>query len=167
MLRLAFASLAASFAVACVTPDLPPRTQDDAEPDAQPPPPDARLDCEVKHNAVGSGYHNPGTPCLECHNGQQAGAPRFSIGGTVFRDAAGTIPVVGATVIVIDGNGLVVKLPTQQNGNFYSQAILSPPFVTAVSQCPDNVPMLSNFVSGDCNSCHRAVGEPGYVVFRP
>jgi hypothetical protein len=162
-IAILFASL--TLAAACVAPELPDVGGD--EPDAIPPPPDARLDCEPQHATVGSGYHNPGQNCLECHNGQQAGAPIFTLGGTAYADEDGTIPLVGATVIVIDGDGNVVKLPTQQNGNFYTSAQLSPPYVTAVSQCPDNVPMITNFSDGDCNSCHGAVGSPGRVYFDP
>lgn len=167
-MRLALASLLV-LTCACVTPALPQPGDDDVEeqPDAAPPPPDAPENCEVKVQNVGTGHHNPGLACLECHNGQEAGAPVFTIGGTVFEDAAGTIPAVGATVIVIDGNGTVVKLPTQRNGNFYTSAQLVPPFVTAVSECPDTVPMLSNFVDGDCNSCHSGVDAPGRVLFDP
>ncbi len=157
--------LALALAGACTTPELPDLGGD--EPDATPPPPDARLDCEPEHASVGSGYHNAGLACLECHNGQEAGAPVFTLGGTAYADEAGTVPLVGATIIVIDGDGNVVKLPTQQNGNFYTQAQLSPPYITAVSQCPDNIQMVQNFSDGDCNSCHSGTGAPGRVTFDP
>ena len=58
-------------------------------------------------------------------------------------------------------------LPTQQNGNFYTNAALAPPYIAAVSQCPDNVQMITNFSDGDCNSCHSGVAEPGRVFFDP
>lgn len=167
MTRLTLAATSfAALAAACVTPPLP---DTGGQPDAAPPidaaPPDAPEGCELRVQNVGTGYHNPGTACLDCHQGQQPGAPYFSTGGTIYKDAAGTIPKVGATVIVIDGNGVMVKMPTMRNGNFYTSIPLSPPFTTWVSECPDNVPMISNFVDPDCNSCHRETGQPGRVVF--
>jgi hypothetical protein len=168
-MRLAFASLlVAASAAACVTPELPTPPEPVEQPDAMViPPPDARTDCEAKHATVGTGYHNPGLECLSCHNGQQAGAPIFTLGGTAYKDLAGTQPLVGATVVVIDGNGTVLKMPTQQNGNFYSSAALQAPYLTFISQCPDNVQMIANFTDGDCNTCHDGQGEIGRVVFRP
>jgi hypothetical protein len=171
MLRLAlvsFSLLALVGVTACIEPELPDLTE---EPDAAPPPPppDAALDCEPREFQVGTGHHNPGLACLECHNGQDPAAPIYTLAGTVFQDLQGTIPKVGATVIIIDGDGTVVKVPTQQNGNFYTPAGLTPPFNTAVSQCGapiENLPMITNFVDGDCNSCHSGPAtEPGYVVF--
>ena len=170
MLRLVFVSVSLLAATACIAPELPDLSE---EPDAMPPPvpPDAMLDCEPRIFNVGDGHHNPGMACLECHNGQQQdlGANIYTLGGTVFQDTAGTIPKVGATVIVIDGDGTVVKLPTQQNGNFYTSAALTPPYNTIVSQCGaeiENVPMIANFVDGDCNSCHSGPATaPGFVVF--
>lgn len=172
MIRLTLLAALAVPLVACVTPELPTPGDDDDDdlpaPDAMPPPPpDAPVGCEVKVQTVGTGYHNPGQNCLDCHNGQQQGAPVFTLGGTAYRDRAATVPATGSTVVVIDGNGLTVKMPVMQNGNFYTSAQLSPPYVTYISECPDNVPMIANFVDGDCNSCHEATAEPGRIVFDP
>lgn len=169
MLRLALVSLSLLAATACIAPELP--AAEDPPDAAPPPPPDAQLDCEPRIFQVGTGHHNPGMPCLDCHNGQQQdlGANIYKLAGTVFQDREGTIPKVGATVIIIDGEGTVVKLPTQQNGNFYTAAQLVPPYNTLVSQCGapvENLPMITNFVDGDCNSCHSGPAtEPGFVVF--
>jgi cytochrome c5 len=160
VLRLALATVLLATA-ACVTPALPlPDQQADAGV-----PTDAPDNCEVRVENVGDGHHNPGTACLECHNGQAAGAPVFTLAGTVYKDAAGTIPKTHATVIVYDGDGNVVKLPTAANGNFYTQAALAPPYFTAVSQCPATAPMAQNFSDGDCNSCHSGAASPGRILF--
>lgn len=164
---LAFALvLASSSMVGCLTPAFP---DIPGAPDAEPPPPpDAMLDCEVRVFPVGDGHHNPGQNCLECHNGQQQpqGAPIFTFAGTVFKDAAGTIPKTGATVIVIDANGTVAKAVTQANGNFYSSAALVAPYSVGASECPAaNVPMIENFSDGDCNSCHTGADAPGRIIF--
>jgi hypothetical protein len=162
VLRLVLAALLL-VAAGCITPELPQPIEE--IPDAMPPPPDAPDNCELYVDAIGSGYHNPGQNCLECHNGQAAGAPVFTLAGTVFKDAAGTIPKTHATVVVYDGDGTVVRLPTATNGNFYTQAALTPPYFTAVSQCPNTVPMNQNFVDGDCNSCHNGTAAPGRILF--
>ncbi len=166
VVRAVLATLVFSVLGACVQPSLPP--PDEEAPDAMPPAPDAMidLDCEPRIQSVPSGYHNPGQECLSCHNGQQAGAPIYKIAGTAFqRD--GVTPQAGGTIIVIDANNNVVKLATGQNGNFYSSANLTPPYITMTSMCPgDNKPMITNFVDGDCNSCHRSDGtDPGQVKF--
>src|SRR5687768_14120454 len=110
-MRLAFPSLLLiTAAPACVTPEPPTPPEPEQQPDPMVlPPPDARTDCEAEPATVGTGYHNPGLECLSCHNGQQAGAPIFTIGGTAHSHTAGTLPLVGATVVVIDGNGTVLK----------------------------------------------------------
>jgi hypothetical protein len=168
-LALTLAATAAASLAGCLDPfGTPDPIENPDDPDAGPaidaPPPDANLECEPRVNQVTSGYHNPGTNCLECHNGQQAGAPVFTFGGTAYAQDKVT-PVVGATVIVIDAAGTVVKVPTMQNGNFYSSTPLVPPYITGMSRCPDNVTMIQNFRDGDCNSCHGPVGAPGRVTF--
>ncbi|MCA9675248.1 MAG: hypothetical protein H6708_22125 [Kofleriaceae bacterium] len=162
--------LATGAAAGCLDPfglPDPPDPQDQVDaalpPDATPP--DAAPgDCVPQVQSVGSGYHNPGQNCLECHNGQAAGAPVFSIGGTAYK-SDGVTPLSGSTVILIDAAGTVLHLPTQQNGNFYSQAQLVPPYITAVSRCPTNAQMIENFRDGDCNSCHSGVDQPGRITF--
>jgi hypothetical protein len=161
MLRHAATPVLALLLAGCTTPELPQSV------DAAPVPPDAELDCEPLVDGLGTGYHNPGTACLDCHQGQQPSAPFFTLAGTVFKDAAGTLPARGATVIVVDGDGTVIKMPTQLNGNFWSSVPLAPPLTTVLSRCPDNIPMISNFVDGDCNSCHGGVGDPGRIVLGP
>lgn len=150
---------------ACVQPSFPPDQPD--EPDAAPPAPDAMvdLDCEQRVTSTADGHHNPGQECLTCHNGQQPGAPIYKIAGTAFqRD--GVTPQKGGTIIIIDANNQVVKLTTMTNGNFYSSANLTPPYIALTSMCPgENTPMIENFVDGDCNSCHSGVDDPGRVQF--
>jgi hypothetical protein len=162
MLRLVLASLLLVTA-ACVTPPLPQPIEE--APDAGVVPPDAPDNCEPLVANVGGGHHNPGQNCLECHNGQDPAAPVFTLAGTVFKDAAGTIPKTRATVIVYDGDGNVVKMSTQLNGNFYTSAALTPPFFTAISQCPNEEQMNENFSDGDCNSCHSGAAAPGRIIF--
>lgn len=170
--RTALAFAFALAAAGCVDPfGTPDPIENPDSPDAGPPidapTPDANRECVPRVNQVTSGHHNPGTNCLECHNGQQQnlGAPIFTFGGTVYAQD-GVTPVVGATVIVVDAEGKDVRVPTMQNGNFWSTEPMVPPYVTGVSRCPsNNATMIENFRDGDCNSCHGATGSPGRVTF--
>lgn len=175
MLRLAFVTALAVSASACVLGEqFPDPPAEEPEPPDASPAPDAFVDpsCEAPVFNAGDGHHNPGTECLGCHNGQTtpeaAGAPIFSMGGTLFADRAGTIPRKGVTIVILDAVGRRLELVTQANGNFYSNINLTPPYITFASRCPDsNVPMIENFRDGDCNSCHRndLTKEPGPIVF--
>ncbi len=112
--------------------------------------------CDDPVDTTDDGYHNPGQACLACHNG--AGAPAFTIGGTLYADLAGATPVVGATVHVVDAEGTDVAMVTGANGNFYTTAALAFPVTTYASSCPDERDMISQVDAsgGDCNKggCH-------------
>src|SRR5437868_6070948 len=40
--------------------------------------------CIAKAAAVIDGHHNAGQPCLQCHDGNTAGANKFTAAGTVY-----------------------------------------------------------------------------------
>lgn len=96
--------------------------------------------------ANGSGHHNQGEDCAQCHT--------FTVAGTVFSTIDGTTPVAGATIEVIDANGTVVHLATAQNGNFYTSAPLTAPFRVRASQCPADAQMMAEVTQAGCNGCH-------------
>jgi hypothetical protein len=107
-------------------------------------------------NAVaspGSGKHHPGEDCLGCHDNQ---GPAFTIAGTLFTGLATTTPVSGATIEVTDANGKVIKLPTYNNGNFYTTTAVKFPLKVHATQCPANLPMVGSVAQGSCNTsgCH-------------
>ncbi len=112
--------------------------------------------CEAQRASPGTGHHNPGESCLAggCH--RQGGGPEFTVGGTLYSDRAGTAPVAGATIVVIDGNNQVLKLVTADNGNFWSALPIQTPLYMRASLCPSNEIMQSLTQTGDCNagSCH-------------
>lgn len=113
---------------------------------------------------VGSGEHNPGQACIECHAAE--GAPRFTLAGTLYVDAAGTTPLAGGTIIVTDATGATVDMVSQANGNFWTTQTLTFPVRVAASQCPDTVPMAGAITAaGDCNAggCHAAGSSSGRV----
>jgi hypothetical protein len=158
------------FLVACDVGSVP-AGDDTGPPDSRPPPgtPDAVTTqqgvCKNTVVGVGNGNHNAGQDCMQagCHAAGGEG-PTFSVGGTVYTDALGAAPQVGATITIRDSIGIEVNLPTQQNGNFYSAAQLTPPLTTYVSECPGIIHMVSSATAA-CNSggCHDGVAATGRI----
>jgi len=76
--------------------------------------PDASVDtpvCKPTVNGVGSGNHNPGQQCMQagaCH-AIGGGGPTWTVAGTLYTDALGTAPNIGATITIKDANGAVVR----------------------------------------------------------
>jgi hypothetical protein len=136
--------------------DIPP----DASPDAK--------TCEQAVTDVGNGKHFAGENCMDCHDDNTAdGAPTFTIGGTLYNGPSGVEPVPNATILIIDADGREFRLPTQQNGNFYTSAPVKLPVRSAASQCPKTKPMLAVSL-GNCNSagCHSKTGGAGRVYLQ-
>lgn len=104
-----------------------------------------------------NGHHNEGQACLGCHTGA-GGIPAFTVGGTLYSDAAGTAPVAGATIHLVDANQNDVTIVTADNGNFWTTQTLVFPVTTHASLCPDTARMFTPLdqTGGDCNSsgCH-------------
>lgn len=123
--------------------------------------PDApKLPCKNKIDAVGTGHHRPGEDCQEgCHN------HGFTLSGTLFSGAAGTTPIVGATITVKDAAGATFEMVSQQNGNFYSGNTMQFPVTVIASSCPDAHAMISPITTpGGCAAagCH-VTGAAGNV----
>lgn len=116
-------------------------------------------------------HHNAGMGCMTsagCHStvGTGAAAPAYSYAGTVYRDAAGTQPYPGATILVTLG-GTTKKLIAGNLGNFQiTPAELAAPTAAATAQttatvCPAASVMQTKLQAagdGDCNNCHRPGG---------
>lgn len=137
-------------------------------------------DCETVNTAnAPDGHHNPGMSCIVagCHlAGQEGtGAPAYSYAGTVYKDTAGTTPLVGGAVFVKLG-ATEKKTLSATNGNFWfvpGIAGLDSPTnamtaTTKASACPNSPPMIGALVQGggNCNNCHRPGGTaaPVYVL---
>lgn len=121
-----------------------------ARPDA------AAAACSPAVATSASGQHNAGLECMVCH-GAGGGAPRFTLGGTLYVDAVGSAPVVGATVQVIGANGARLNLVTARNGNFWATQAVAYPVKVVASRCPTSVPMITAVAApGGCNAggCH-------------
>ena len=89
--------------------------------------------------------HHPGADCLSsgCHDGSVATAPRWSVAGTLFNDAAGTAPVAGATIELVADGGEELRLLTAADGSFYTAAPVRFPLRVRASQCPTDEAMFS------------------------
>jgi hypothetical protein len=111
--------------------------------------------CETAATSFGSGHHNAGKACLNCHNGGTA--IQWALAGTLYDTVSGTAAISGASIIVKDAAGRTVKLVTQANGNFYtSDTTLKFPLQVSASKCPNTSAMGSSTSSGNCNNCHAS-----------
>jgi hypothetical protein len=104
----------------------------------------------------GDGHHNPGMACMTAGCHRNGTGPTFTVAGTLYDQSRGGLPVGGATVVVVDGNGRRIELPTAANGNFWTSEPLATPFLLKATQCPADNPMVSLSQDGDCNrsGCH-------------
>jgi hypothetical protein len=122
------------------------------------PTPDASspVACDPPVTTADKGEHKPGEPCLQCHTG--GNAPKFTVGGTLYNGIASSVPVVGATIHLVDANGADIPLVTALNGNFWTDKPIMFPVTVRASRCPDTKPMVSPVTQtgGDCNmaGCH-------------
>ena len=78
----------------------------------------------------GNGLHFAGSDCGICHTpGGKAGNFPFTVGGTLFKDKAGTQPLAGGEIIMKDVKGNVISVTSNEAGNFFTYAtIASDPF---------------------------------------
>ncbi|HTE54736.1 MAG TPA: hypothetical protein VK698_27970 [Kofleriaceae bacterium] len=119
---------------------------------------EARFDFE----ATGS----PGCISANCHDGSSAGGTYTVAGALYDQRASGGDPLAGATIYVTDSTGKFVKMTTAQNGFFWTDEPMTPPFKTAATGCPQLLPMISQSVNGNCNIsfCH---GEAVKIYLAP
>ena len=130
------------------------------------------------NNNTGSSLMHPGVACLDCHS--KMGGPGFQFAGTVYPtfhepdDCNGKAPPPNLTVIITDKLGQKVMGTVNGAGNFSIDAPrggnrprLTSPFRASVTDGTTTRSMLGNLSSGDCNSCHTALGKnsaPGRIV---
>ena len=116
--------------------------------------------CKQKVTSYGSGHHNPGQNCLNCHAGE------FSLAGTLYSAGTGGSVIAGASITVKDASGASVDLVTQANGNFYTTQSFQFPVTLYASECQiqmAGVPMTATVSSsnGGCNmsGCHTTSAQ--------
>jgi hypothetical protein len=118
--------------------------------------------CKNKVSSVGTGHHNAGADCMQCHSD-------FSVAGTLYTTGTGSTAISGATITVIDASGQSQDLVTQANGNFYSFTAVTFPLKIYASECQISqtaqmmVSQVQSSSNGGCNSgaCHG--GSQGAV----
>jgi hypothetical protein len=126
--------------------------------------------CIAKAAPVIDGHHNPGQPCLQCHDGNTAGANKFTAGGTVYDKLAlssGAQGLSGVTIEITDAAGTKVSVVTASlgaAGNFWTDLPLVFPLQVRASQCPADRPMADPLAAatnvalggGNCSrvGCH-------------
>lgn len=100
---------------------------------------------------------------MDCHkqNGDP-NAPPYTFAGTLYDGRGGASPIGGATIHLIDGNGMDAIAVTQTNGNFWSTDPIVLPAITFVSLCPSDPTPMPTAIGGandaDCNraGCHTS-----------
>lgn len=96
----------------------------------------------------------PGHDCLACH--------AFKAAGTVYA-ADGTTPVSGATVTILDKNGVTKSLTTNSAGNFYTSNTLAFPLQRVTLGKGGDSALMTDVVGGGCNGCH----DGGFRIHLP
>lgn len=74
----------------------------------------------------GNALHMAGADCGICHvPGGKAGNFPFVVGGTLYKDKAGTQPLAGGEIILKDVTGKVISMTSNEAGNFFTYATIA------------------------------------------
>ncbi|MBL9026025.1 MAG: hypothetical protein JNL21_27785 [Myxococcales bacterium] len=115
----------------------------------------------------GSEDMHPGHACLDCHKKELgADAGKFPFAGTVFPTAHEEYDcngIGGSTVVITEADGTTHTIPVRASGNFVleSEAAVAWPIRAEVRRDGKVAAMQDPVDSGDCNSCHTALGAEG------
>ena len=106
--------------------------------------------------------------CQGCH-GAGGGAPRFFAGGSVFKDAAGTMPAAQVEVRFRDAAGKSLSAYTDATGSFFvrettaTAAGIALPALVGARDAALTKLMTATIANGDCNSAACHGGAQGRV----
>ena len=135
--------------------------------------------CIAKAAPVIDGHHNAGMACLQCHDGNTAGANKFTAAGTVYDKlslAAGAQGLSGVTIEITDANGAKVSVVTASQGapgNFWTDQALVFPLMVRASACPADRPMSealaanANVAAGDGNCSRTGCHDSNMIIHVP
>ena len=135
--------------------------------------------CIAKAAPVIDGHHNAGMACLQCHDGNTAGANKFTAAGTVYDKlslAAGAQGLSGVTIEITDANGTKVSVVTASQGapgNFWTDQTLVFPLTVRASACPADRPMTetvaaaANVAAGGGNCSRTGCHDSGMIIHVP
>jgi len=135
--------------------------------------------CIAKAAPVIDGHHNAGMACLQCHDGNTAGANKFTAAGTVYDKlslAAGAQGLSGVTIEITDANGTKVSVVTASQGapgNFWTDQALVFPLTVRASACPADRPMTetvaaaANVAAGGGNCSRSGCHDSAMIIHVP
>lgn len=109
----------------------------------------------------------PGQNCRACHGAATSPypeAPAWSLAGTVYEGPDSDVGASGVLVTARDALGNEVRAMSNEVGNFYAAAPLTPPYFVTLSRAGRSVTMAVPPPSGGCNACHSRApvgGAPG------
>ncbi|MBL8683922.1 MAG: hypothetical protein JNK05_32420 [Myxococcales bacterium] len=125
---------------------------------------------------TGANFMNPGQACIDCHR-TRPGAPRWSVGGTVYASnhepnnclggpATGSDPV---EIVLQDKDNNEHTTRMLPGGNFYFENNPQGPFTRIQVRYQGRTRSMPNIPNthGDCNLCHTErglMGAPGRIV---
>lgn len=114
--------------------------------------------CQSQEADNGDGHHHSGEDCLSAGCHRDGGGPAYTIGGTLYDVSRGGAAIGGATITVIDGDGIKFNMVTATNGNFFYTQPVTFPLLVQSSLCPNVNKMVSLSNTGGCNQsgCHGA-----------
>lgn len=106
--------------------------------------------------------HNVGKSCMDCHGKNETA---FLLGGTIYKDYAGSTPAAGVEIRVVDTNGHAASTYSNSDGNFFIKSGGSTVALPAVVGARDGTtarPMITQLTGamGSCGqaSCHSNGG---------
>ena len=135
--------------------------------------------CIAKAAPTIDGHHNAGMPCLQCHDGNTAGANKFTAAGTVYDKlalASGAQGLSGVTIEITDAAGTKVSVVTASlgaAGNFWTDQALVFPLTVRASQCPADRPMTetvaaaANVAAGGGNCSRVGCHDSNMIIHVP
>jgi hypothetical protein len=136
--------------------------------------------CIATAAATIDGHHNAGQACLQCHDGNTAGANKFYAAGTIYDQlslAAGAQGLSGVTIEITDANGAKTSVVTASlgaPGNFWIDQPLVFPLKVRASKCPADRPMSSslaananNAAAGDGNCSRTGCHDSAMIMHMP
>ena len=135
--------------------------------------------CIAKAAPTIDGHHNAGMACLQCHDGNTAGANKFTAAGTVYDKlalASGAQGLSGVTIEITDANGTKVSVVTASQGapgNFWTDQPLVFPLTVRASSCPADRPMAdplaaaANVAAGGGNCSRSGCHDSAMIIHVP
>ncbi len=111
-----------------------------------------------------------GDNCLACHGeGKNGSSVKWGLGGTVYPARMSDIDsgVGGATLVITDATGKVVRATANSVGNFWSAEKVMAPLQVQIEQDGRVRKMPIPAPAGSCNACHSKEplgGAEGAIV---